>query len=234
MPQSTSPVNELVNSVETLQEAIVNANEPTSAEVREWKAKLIILYEKLVLIEAQLDKEKSVEVEPPVNAPSKTSGAPEQIDKDEDEKGAAEPESPVEHTDKVIESSPGQPAENAAKSGLFSSTETEASPAAASDETPSLNDRFESEANELAEQLKKAPISDLRSAIGVNQRVSFIFELFENDSAAFDAALDHINEVTDLDAAMQYMVEELRTKYHWDEKEGLSAEFQQLVSRKFL
>ena len=211
MPQSTSPVNELVNSVETLQEAITNANEPTSAQVRDWKAKLIILYEKLVLIEASLDKENRVEVEPPVKAPTqvKTSDSQEQIDKHTEDTSLDET-----NAEKENEEGAAEPAD------LF--------------ETPSLNERFESEANELAEQLKKSPISDLRSAIGVNQRVSFIFELFENDSVAFDTALDLINQATDLDAAMEYMVGELRPKYHWDEKEELTAEFQELVSRRFL
>ncbi len=74
----------------------------------------------------------------------------------------------------------------------------------------------------VAEKLQHNKITDLKSAIGINERFQFINELFDGNMKEYTVALDQINNFSSLDEAESYMAN-LREVYKWN-SEGLIAE----------
>lgn len=99
---------------------------------------------------------------------------------------------------------------------------------------PSLNEKFKNETKELGEKIGLKPISDLKIAIGVNQRYVFINEIFGKSGAEFDSAIRQINGLKSYEEASAFLNNQLRTKYKWDEKNSVVKDFIELVKRRFL
>ena len=57
----------------------------------------------------------------------------------------------------------------------------------------SLNDRLKQDKTEVAHVLKEAPIKDLRKGIGINDRFTFVRELFRGDEAFYERSIKTIN-----------------------------------------
>ena len=216
---SSSSVDDLLKSLENLKNSIENTTPPNQAQLIEWKEKILNLYDKLVLMEWESTSsdpslsQKSTEQEAVITSEPLDASDPE-------------PLSPEPPGNEPFPSSLTAVSEETKTSDLFTKL-------ASKHQTESLNEQFETVASNLADELKSSPIKDLKAAIGVNQRVTFIFELFENDSANFDSALSKLDAFGDLKEAEQYITTELRSKYQWDEKESLATEFRELVKRRY-
>ena len=98
----------------------------------------------------------------------------------------------------------------------------------------SLNERYSGKNQALADKMQSSPISDLKSAININQRTAFIKELFENDSRAFKKTLDFVNKCKNYSEAKFYLNSEIKPKFNWDNENAQTKEFMNLVYRKFL
>jgi hypothetical protein len=92
---------------------------------------------------------------------------------------------------------------------------------------PSLNDRF-SDSNHIESRIKGKPISNLRAAIGLNDRFMYTRELFGNDSTKFDLTVDIIDQLTTFLEAIEY----LEKNFKWTKNET-SLKFMDLVKRRF-
>ena len=79
----------------------------------------------------------------------------------------------------------------------------------------------------LAEKLQKEPITDLKSAIGLNDKILFTNELFGGSAADYEQAIDHLNSLDSLQAANSYV-----QSYGWDDNEAVTT-LKDLVERKF-
>ena len=87
-------------------------------------------------------------------------------------------------------------------------------------------------ANTLAE--RGAPkVASLRDAISINQRFSFINELFNGENAEYHAAIQHLDAQPTADAAMAYVRQELANRYDWGRKEEHVGKLLKLIERKF-
>ena len=76
------------------------------------------------------------------------------------------------------------------------------------------------------------PISDLNTGIGLNDKFSFISDLFANSSAQYDEAISRINKAVNLDEANWIL-----QKYHsseWDHKHESLARLKDFVKRRFI
>lgn len=100
----------------------------------------------------------------------------------------------------------------------------------------SLNDVFATKhvKKNLADKLKLSPISDLRTAISINQRVAFIKQLFKGDEKEFRKVVTFVNNCRNFSEAKMYLQSEVVTINDWKEDNGLVEEFMELVYRKFL
>lgn len=103
-----------------------------------------------------------------------------------------------------------------------------------SKEEKTRNESFEQETPTLASKLQKKPISDLKTAIGINQRFLFTSELFHNDSDEFNKAIDRLNSFSSFLEADEFIENQLRQSYDWDMKNKTVMTFIDLVHRRYL
>jgi len=96
-----------------------------------------------------------------------------------------------------------------------------------------LNDRFKQPvAASLADRQQDQKIGSLRDAISINQRFSFINELFDGDNMAYHAAIKQLDEYTNADEAKQYLLQEVGRQYNWTKKEEHVQKLTRLIDRK--
>ena len=81
-----------------------------------------------------------------------------------------------------------------------------------------------------SELLRNEPVTDLRRAIGINDRFLLIRDLFGGDSAAYEAAIDALNGFDNLDDCMIYIAEH----YAWNPNSDGAALLMELLERKYL
>jgi hypothetical protein len=74
------------------------------------------------------------------------------------------------------------------------------------------------------------PVSDILSAIGLNDRFTFIRELFENNTSAFENTIKMMNEVRNYDEACVY----LNRNFTWDMESEVVKQLLEIVRRKFI
>ena len=101
----------------------------------------------------------------------------------------------------------------------------------------SLNDRLnnpQKHNKELGERFKNKPISNLKSAISINQKMGFIRELFQGDERSYKKAIDFMNKCGNYAEAKFYLEDELKPHYNWDGEDPMFQELLQLVYRRFL
>ncbi|HEX2608817.1 MAG TPA: hypothetical protein VHK91_15645, partial [Flavisolibacter sp.] len=97
----------------------------------------------------------------------------------------------------------------------------------------SLNDRLKQEKTELAHVLKDSPIKDLRKGIGINDRFTFVSELFRGDEAMYERSIKTINGFNILSEAEYWMNRELKFKLGWNDSKEIVQHFYHLVRRRF-
>ena len=97
----------------------------------------------------------------------------------------------------------------------------------------SLNDKLKAEVVEIAHRLTDSPIRDLKRAIGVNDRYTFINELFRGDEAMYERSIKTINGFRIYAEAEYWIERELKVKLGWEESKSATRHFYQLVKRRF-
>ncbi len=124
-------------------------------------------------------------------------------------------------------------------------TDEYTNPAAPETAPPMLADKFNTGNKSLSETIASAqaqsamgsrvlfqPIADLTTGIGLNDKFSFISDLFANNVAQFDEAIHRINKAVNLDEANWIL-----QKYHtadWDHKHETLARLKDFVKRRFV
>lgn len=83
----------------------------------------------------------------------------------------------------------------------------------------------------LAEAQPK--VESLRSAISINQRFSFINELFNGENMEYHSAIEHLDALPSADDARRYITEDLAQRYQWVRKDEHVNKLLRLVERKF-
>lgn len=82
---------------------------------------------------------------------------------------------------------------------------------------------------DLASKLKQKPITDIRSAISLNDKMMFIRDLFDNNADVFNQVIEKINSSGSLDAALEQLAS---IKISDEESEGLT-KLIELIYRRF-
>jgi hypothetical protein len=102
-----------------------------------------------------------------------------------------------------------------------------------SEKKESLNDRLKQDKTEVAHVLKESPIKDLRKGVGINERFTFVRELFRGDEAFYERSIKTINSFHIFSEAEYWINRELKYKIGWDEDKEIVKHFYQLVRRRF-
>ncbi len=90
--------------------------------------------------------------------------------------------------------------------------------------------------HELSDKLARVPVTDLRRALSINDRLQVISELFCGDREAFQETLDILNSKFSFEEAKVYLTRYVIDRYRWldEEKTEQAREFIHLVERRFL
>lgn len=85
----------------------------------------------------------------------------------------------------------------------------------------------------LASKLQKKSITDLKQAIGINEKFQFINELFGGNMNEYNIAVNQVNICRSREEAEVYL-DTLRDLYKWDPDNDTVQAFSELVERRFL
>ena len=100
--------------------------------------------------------------------------------------------------------------------------------------TSTIGERLESsEDNSLASMLQKKSISDLTTAIDLNDRFMFLNELFDSNMEKYNKAIKTLNSFATLLGAKTYM-SELQIELQWNCESDAYKKLNDLVERRFI
>ena len=91
----------------------------------------------------------------------------------------------------------------------------------------------EPEDNSLAARLKRTPVEDIREALGINDKMMIINELFGGSFERYNKSIEALNDFPTLSGAKVYM-NELQIELQWDTESEAYQMLNDLVERRFL
>jgi hypothetical protein len=102
-------------------------------------------------------------------------------------------------------------------------------------DTPSINDKITSGKSDhtLADQIQLKPISDMKSAISLNEKFQFINELFEGSSDRYSEAINLLNSCAGREDSGQLFAD-LKSRYNWDDQYIVYKKLHEFVIRRYL
>ncbi|UKJ08677.1 hypothetical protein [Solitalea lacus] len=100
---------------------------------------------------------------------------------------------------------------------------------------PSVNDKISSINKDKVEVNTSfnVPVTDLRKAIGLNDKFAFIKGLFNNSVEAFEHAIADLNACHNYEEANRIIEDHLAPKFSWSLKPELLEQFNALVKKRF-
>ena len=102
---------------------------------------------------------------------------------------------------------------------------------------PEYDELFELEkSNDLSDRLSKVPISNIKMAMGINERFLIINELFKGKSGVFDKVVENLNGLKSFEEARMYLEQETIKDFEWasEAKMKKAKRFIKLVHRLYL
>jgi len=94
-------------------------------------------------------------------------------------------------------------------------------------------DKFQNNPDKsLAAKIQNNRISDIRSAIGVNEKFHFMHDIFDNDSSKYNEAIDYLNKTENFYEALQF-IDQLKAGKLNDDNKAAFAKLLDFSKRKF-
>lgn len=98
----------------------------------------------------------------------------------------------------------------------------------------SFYERFQKVHNEsIGDRLGTSKLTTLKNAIGLNDKMQFISELFNGDNDAFNKSIDALDEQPSNEDARKTL-SQIASKHTWDEESPLVEEFARLIERRYV
>lgn len=100
------------------------------------------------------------------------------------------------------------------------------------DKSNSINDIINANqsGNVLANKLNKKPISNINSAIGLNDKFQYIRELFDGSADNYSTTVEKLNSFNDFDEAIKF----IEQSFQWDTEDSVVIKFLEIVNRRYL
>lgn len=201
--------------------------------------------EELDTIETEIDEYAEEKPKPKKKVQQKaaeknTGGSPheEQIETDKTEKPVIKSEKPKEERQKEPKQEPKIRQETKPKEKIPPKTKK---PLAKNGDKKIVAEKFEASnsLNELigkqkrekilATQLKNKPLSDIKSAISLNDKIRFIKDLFSGDKEKYTYSIEQLNNFQNLDQALRY----LDSHFDFNENNEVFQDLLELVYRRY-
>jgi len=114
---------------------------------------------------------------------------------------------------------------------------TEAKIAEEKEELLTINQRISAQLNATAsrnaEHVSAQPISDLKQAITLNDKLLYIKDLFNGYNLAYSEAIDILNRFNSFEEADNFLKTSYAVKNHWESKETTVEKFYDLLRRRY-
>ena len=93
-----------------------------------------------------------------------------------------------------------------------------------------------SEMTDLSQRFANTPISDVSKAMGINDKILTINELFKGNQQHFDEVVNRLNSFSTFDDAKSYLINGVASKNEWSNKKNKqkAERFVKLVRRRYL
>jgi hypothetical protein len=99
---------------------------------------------------------------------------------------------------------------------------------------PTISDKLEQSVdNSIAARMQRKPVSDLISAIDINDKFLFLNELFGGSMDKYNKSIRSLNSFSTLLGAKTYM-SELQIEFQWDCNSDAYKKLADLVERRFI
>ena len=214
-------VLENVKEIEKLVSCFSNYKKIPAIEMDLALEKVRNLYDILLLLNKSCQEQESMQASEETDISVELQPGGESIDveiadkaAEEAESGSTEkeePEEPVRQEDKAKEK---------IVSGRFKS------------ESVSIHDSISKlqQYDDLSSQLQTKPISNIADAIGVNDKFTFVKELFDGDTEKYNNTIDILNKVVNFNDAYNYLM----GNFSWDMDSPLVQKILNLIRRKLI
>jgi len=105
------------------------------------------------------------------------------------------------------------------------------------DEVLTINQKMSTQLGEKAmsktEQLSIKPISDIKLAITLNDKLLYVKDLFNGYNLAYSEAIEILNRFNTFEEAMRFLKTNYVTKNNWDSKPATTEKFYALLKRRY-
>ncbi|MDP4954021.1 MAG: hypothetical protein NWQ53_10285, partial [Flavobacteriales bacterium] len=152
--------------------------------------------------------------------------AAEEIVPEEKEPLANDEEEIAVETEEMIEEGPASVEEEVPSKETLIQETPAAEPPAAEVQKEALSEKS------LAEKLEKTPLSDLKSAIGLNRKFQFINTLFDGDGNAYDNAVQFLNKEENSSEISTWLADNLPASFEDEDQQNVLDAFLELVERR--
>jgi hypothetical protein len=104
------------------------------------------------------------------------------------------------------------------------------------DQVLTLNQRMSAQlgGSRMFDHLGAQPISDLKSAISLNDKLLYIKDLFNGYGLAYSEAIDQLNRFKSFEEAESFLKASYSTKNNWQDKQATADKFYALLQRRYL
>nr|WP_294789828.1 hypothetical protein [uncultured Mucilaginibacter sp.] len=105
----------------------------------------------------------------------------------------------------------------------------------AKDEVLTINQRMSAQLKKggVADEPVGQPISDLKHAISLNDKLLYIKDLFNGYSLAYSEAIEILNRLTSFEDAERFLTKNYVTKNNWENKADTVAKFYAVLKRRY-
>ena len=136
---------------------------------------------------------------------------------------------PVQEAPSVVQRTPFRPSGD-----LFSVQGGHSISDSYKDEKKTLNDRLQNDAGarSIGSRLSQNQISDIKTAIGINEKFQFINELFGGNMQEYTNGMNQLNQFTRFDEATAY-IDVLKFKYNWDMNADGYRKLMEILRRRY-
>ncbi|PKV66836.1 hypothetical protein [Pontibacter ramchanderi] len=101
-------------------------------------------------------------------------------------------------------------------------------------ERPTMNEKFSKPAaSSIGESLGNTKIESLKNSISINQRFSFINELFDGDNMTYYNTIQQLDQFRTPNEATHFVTNDLARRYDWSKKQDSVNKLLRLIERKF-
>jgi hypothetical protein len=104
------------------------------------------------------------------------------------------------------------------------------------DEVFTINQRISAQlgnTNNVSEQANAQPVTNLKQAITLNDKLLYIKDLFNGYSLAYSEAIEILNRFNTFEEANRFLNKNYTTKNNWDSKPDTTAKFFALLKRRY-